>query len=278
MSPDTTVRTGAKRAARKAAASPALRFLARAGYVANGIVHALVGVIVLVIAFGGDGEGDQAGAFKAVAAAPAGFAALWALAISLWALGAWHAAAGLLAYDPRGDATGSAKKWGRRLAEWGQAVVFLALGTLAAAVAIGARPDTEQVAEGASRGILSIPGGPFVLAAVGLGIGVGGVVFVVMGVRQSFEKPVDVPDGALGAWIRALGVAGFVAKGLALLVLGVILVVAAVSIDPDAAGSLDGAVRAILALPLGPVLAGVVGAGFIAYGVFCGFRARYAHL
>ena len=57
---------------------------------------------------------------------------------------------------------------------------------------------------------------------------------------------------------------------------GLLLVVAAVRTDPDAAGGLDGAVHALLALPSGPWLAGIVGAGLIAYGLFCFFRARYA--
>ena len=44
------------------------------------------------------------------------------------------------------------------------------------------------------------------------------------------------------------------------------------------AGGLDGALRALLALAYGPLLVGAVGVGFIAYGFFCLFRARYARL
>ena len=80
-------------------------------------------MIVLVVAFGGDGETDQAGVFKAVAAAPAGFVALWALAIALFALGIYHLLEGILAWG--GDA---ARKWGRRVGECGQALVFIVLG------------------------------------------------------------------------------------------------------------------------------------------------------
>ena len=57
---------------------------------------------------------------------------------------------------------------------------------------------------------------------------------------------------------------------------GVLLVIAAVRADPETAGGLDGAVDAMLALPLGPALAWVVGLGFIAYGVFTIARARFA--
>jgi hypothetical protein len=61
-------------------------------------------------------------------------------------------------------------------------------------------------------------------------------------------------------------------------IVGILLIFASFSSDADTAGGLDGALQALLALDLGPLLVAVVGAGFIAYGVFCLFRARFAHL
>src|SRR6478735_2699188 len=194
------VKTGAKRLAREAESNSVFEVLARAGYVANAIIHALIGVIVLVIAAGGKGEGDQVGALKAVAGAPAGFVMLWLIAIGLCALGGWHAAEGLLARDRSGDTKGAARKWGRRLAEWGQAVVFLAFGMISAAVAIGARPNADKTAEDASRELLRSPGGSIVLAVIGLAIGIAGVVFVIMGARRSFRARMRIPDGTVGRW------------------------------------------------------------------------------
>lgn len=268
----------AKSAARQAESSTVFEVLARAGYVANGIVHVLIGVIVLVIAFGGRAEGDQAGALKAVAGAPLGFVLLWLIAIALLALGLWHTAEGILARDRSGDVEGSARKWGRRAAEWGQALVFIALGAIAAAVALGARPDAEEAAETASRGLLVVPGGSIVLALIGLGIAIGGVSFIVMGVLRSFRKRMDIPDGKVGRSVTMMGVVGFVAKGVALAIVGVLLLIAAVRTDAETAGGIDGAVDAILDLALGPLLVGVVGLGFIAYGVFTVARSRYARM
>ncbi|WP_159501834.1 DUF1206 domain-containing protein [Microbacterium sp. 18062] len=265
--------TVAKDAARATEKSPVFRVLARSGYAANGIVHMLIGAIVLAIVWGAEGESDQSGAFKAIGSAPAGFVALWALAIALAALGVWHAAAAVLARGEDG-----AKKWGLRMSEGGQAVVFVALAVLSGAVALGAKPDADDAAQSASRGVLAVPGGPFLLGAVGLGIGIAGIVFAVMGVRRSFRAKMTIPSGPAGSAITTLGVVGFVAKGVALLTVGVLVTVAAVRVEPDRAGGLDGAISALLLLPLGSWLVGAVGAGFIAYGVFCGFRARYARL
>jgi hypothetical protein len=271
-------KTAAKAVASDARSNTAFEVLARAGYVASGIVHVLIGVVVLVLAFGGDGEGDQVGAMKALAGAPLGLVLLWLIAITLWALGLWHLAEGILARDRSDDVKGAAKKWGRRAAEWGQALVFIALGLLAAAIALGARPDAEKTAESASRGLLDIPGGPIVLALIGVGVTAGGVSFVVMGVRRSFHKRLDIPAGARGRAVEIAGVIGFVAKGVALVIVGVLLLLAAVRTDAETAGGLDGAVDALLNLSLGPLLAGVVGAGFLAYGFFTVFRASFAKM
>ncbi|MDN3497313.1 DUF1206 domain-containing protein [Planococcus sp. APC 4015] len=265
-------------AARDAASNPVLRMLARGGYAANGIVHVLIGAITLAIAVGARAEGDQMGALKAVAGAPLGFVLVWLIAIALCALGVWHAVAGVIVPRFTHDVEGAARKWGRRISEWGQAAIFIALGLIAAAVALGARPSSEEAVTAASRGVLQLPGGSIVLGLTGLGVGIGGVSFIVMGVARSFRNRMDIPDDTAGSAITTLGVVGFVAKGISLAIVGVLLIVAAVQGDAAVAGALDGAIDALLELVLGPLLAGVVGVGFIAYGVFTVFRAKYATL
>jgi hypothetical protein len=260
-------------AARDAERNPVLRLLARAGYVANGLMHGLIGIAVLIAAFGADNEADQTGAFRAVAQAPGGFLLLWAIAIGLAALALWHAVAAIGAR--RADA---AERAGVIVSELGQAIVFAVVGAVAAAVALGARPSAERAAEDSSRGVLAVPGGSLLLTAVALGVAVAGVVFIVMGLRRSFRSKVDFPRSGWGHALSAVGLIGFVSKGIALAIVGVLLLVAAVTIEPDTAGGIDGAVQALLRLPAGPLLGGAVGAGFLAYGVFTVFRARYAKL
>jgi len=266
-------RSAAKQAAREARSSTALRALARGGYAANGVVHLLIGSIVIAVARGAGGESDQAGAFKAIATIPLGFAALWLLAVLLAALGLWHLANGVLA--SRGS---DVKKWAVRVGEWGQALVFVAIAVIAVAVALGARPDADESAQAASRGVLGLAGGPWLLGLVGAGLAVGGVSFIVMGVRRSFRTKVEIPAGLMGGAVTALGVVGFVAKGFALLAVGILLVVAAIRVEPEAAGALDGAIRALLEMTAGPLLVLAIGVGLLAYGVFCFLRARYARL
>lgn len=233
----------------------------------------LVGTIALIIAWRGRGESDQAGALVAIASVPLGFLALWAIAGLLAVLGAYHAIHGLaLRISER------KRRWVRRFAEWSQACVFLGMGGFAAYVALGARPDPDQSVQEASRTVLSMPGGWLILGAVGLGIGIGGISWIFMGARRSYRKLIDLPSGRQGHAISALGVVGFIAKGLALVVVGVLLLVAAVQRDPNQAGGLDAAIQSIRELPFGNLLVGLIGTGFLLFGVFCIFRARYARL
>lgn len=273
----------ARSAARRVEASPLVRALARGGYAASGAVHVLIGLLVLTLAFGVSGEADQSGALRAIAGAPLGLAVLWIIAVLLWALALYHL---IEAFVLRGggatEKTAALKTalttWGRRISEAGQAVVFAALGTVAASVALGARTEGNRSAEDASRGVLALPGGDIVLGLVGLGVAAGGVAFVVMGVMRSFEKKMSIPKDGVGPFVTTLGVVGYIAKGVALAIVGVLLVVAAVTSDASQAGGLDDAFDTLHGLFLGPVLVGLVGAGFVAYGLFLFFRARYARL
>ncbi|WP_336991595.1 DUF1206 domain-containing protein [Leucobacter sp. VD1] len=262
-----------KSAARSAERKTPLRVLARSGYVASGLIHLIIGGIALALAWGGRGEADQAGALTALASAPLGFAALWVVAGLLWALAAYHGVHGVaLRIEQR------PKRWARRSAEWGQAALFLVMGVLAAAVAVGARPDPDSSAREASRGLLTVPGGPVLLGLIGAGVAIGGVSWIVMGVRRSFRKRVALPPGLFGRVVAGIGVLGFVMKGVALTAVGVLLVEAAVQRDPQAAGGFDAAIESLRGLPFGGALVAVMGTGFVAYGVFCVFRARYAKL
>lgn len=249
-----------RHAAREVGDSRAVRTLARAGYAGNGVVHILIGVLVLVATIGGVGaEADQNGALKAVAEAPGGTFFLWLLAIMVWALALYYITEGVIA---RGEST--AKKWAHRIADWGRAVVYIALGFVAASIAMGANPDGDQSAESLSAQLLGLPGGPLILGAVGLAVvGVGGY-FVFKGITQKFKEDLSLPGGTVGKSVTTLGVVGYIAKGIALGIVGILLVVAAVQFDPEKAGGLDEAFQTLLGVPGGPFLAGAVGIGLIA--------------
>ncbi|WP_353809429.1 DUF1206 domain-containing protein [Agromyces sp. SYSU T00194] len=263
-----------KDAARTAERSRTFQVFARSGYVVLGVIHAIIGAIAISVASGGGGgEADQSGAMQQIAKTPFGGVLLWAIAIGLFALAIWSVAEALLA---RGS--DAKEKWGERLKEGGKAVTYVAIGWTALVFAMGGSSDSDQSSQGVAAMLIQAPGGVFVLGLIGLVVlGIGGA-FVWRGVRLDFTESIDVPSGPVGSALVALGVAGYVAKGIGVGIVGVLFVIAAFTLDPEQAGGLDAALKSLLGLPFGVVLLWAIGLGLIAYGAYSVARAKYARL
>jgi hypothetical protein len=270
---DSAMTSTPKAAARAAQDSPLFRTLARIGYVVLGVVHIVIGVIAISIVTGGGGEADQGGAMERIRETPFGLLLLWLIAIGLFALAIWQIAEAFLERDPD-----SKKKWGHRIKFIGTAVAYVAIGWTALVYALGGQSDSSQSSETFSAQLLATPGGVFLLAFVGLIVAGVGVAFIVRGITRAFEKYLDLPSGTARKGIVTFGVVGYIAKGIAVAVAGILFVVAAFTHDPAAAGGLDDALHTLAELPYGPVILWVVGAGLVIYGLFCFARARYARM
>jgi hypothetical protein len=261
------------RGARKVTTSAPLRAAARAGYAVNGIVHALIGVTAISVAVGPGGEADQSGALSELAVAPGGRVLLWVITIALFALALWQVLHALLARG--GDAK---RRWANRLGDLARAIAYVFVGVTALTFARGSSTNSAASSQTLSARVLSVPGGMIWLVAIGLIVFGIGAAFVVRGVTRRFLKRIIVPRGSLGKFVTALGVIGYTAEGVALSVVGVLFWVAAATFDPTKASGLDGALKALVGVPFGVIILVVIGAGFIAYGLYSEFRARYARL
>lgn len=111
--------------------------------------------------------------------------------------------------------------------------------------------------------------------AIAVAVGIG---LVVIGCRRSFRKHITRAPGQLDRAVTVLGVVGYVGKGIAVVVVGVLIAVAGLQSDPDQATGLDAAFEAVRRMPGGVVLLVAIGIGFVAFGVYSFFRARYARL
>jgi hypothetical protein len=259
--------------ARAAQNSRTFRALARGGYVVLGLVHLIIGGIAVSVAVGGGGEADQSGAMEQISRAPFGTVVLWLIVVGLFALGVWQVVEAFLERDPD-----TKKKWGRRVKYVGTALAYFAIGATALAYALGGGSDSSQSTKSFSATLLATPGGVVLLVLVGLVVAAIGVAFVVRGIRRDFERHLTLPAGKVGDGVRILGTVGYVAKGVAVAVVGVLFVVASVTADPEKAGGLDAALKSLADLPFGQVVLWLIGAGVVAYGVYCFARARYTRL
>jgi hypothetical protein len=78
--------------------------------------------------------------------------------------------------------------------------------------------------------------------------------------------------------VARLGQIGYIAKGVALGLVGGLLSYATLTFDPQKARGLDGALQTIVAQPFGGFLLTAVALGFVAFGVFAILQSRYRRM
>jgi hypothetical protein len=249
------------------------RVLVSVGLVSYGIVHLVLAWIATQVALGGGGGGDASstGALKELGSQPFGLVLLWVMAVSLLALVPWQ---GLEAVGgrPGADAKDQLKNRGRAV---GRALVYLVLGITAAGVATGAGAGSSGDAEQTlSARLMSVPFGRALVVAVGVAVLAVGISQIVKGVRRKFVE--DDLAGGVRRGVVILGTVGWVAKGIALGLIGMLFGWAALRHDPQQAGGLDAALGALRDQPFGAVLLTAMAGGFVAFGLYCLAWARNA--
>ena len=258
--------------------SKALEVLARVGLVAYGVVHLLLGWLALQIAWGLSGResADTSGAMKTLADQPFGQVLLWLVAVGLAALALWQASAVIWGYRN----LEGAERVRKQITSGAKAVVFAALGYSAGAAALGAGSSSAQSQQQATSGVLGWPGGRVIVIVAGLVIIGVGVAAIVKGVKKSFAEEIDTSplSPTLRTAVARLGQVGYIAKGLALGVVGGLLSYATLTFDPQKAQGLDGAMQTILAQPFGRFLLTAVALGFAAFGLFAILQSRYRRM
>lgn len=257
--------------ARDLQGSDGFRRVARTGYAVSGVLHILIGWIAIHLALttssGGGESADQEGALAQLRDAPWGVAMLWFAVVALLALAAWQITAAVAASTEDGP--------GDRIKAVAKGVTYLALSVLAWQVAQGGGSGSGSGTESLMTSGL----GRVAVGAVGVGIVAVGGYHVYKGLAKKFLEDLEGGTaGSLGRGVVASGVAGYAAKGVALVVMGVLFVVGALQADPEKASGLDAALRTLAGLPFGKVLLAVVAIGFVAYGIYSFARARYARM
>ncbi|WP_456846141.1 DUF1206 domain-containing protein [Cellulomonas sp. P5_C6] len=252
---------------------------ARAGYAVSGVLHVLIGLLALRIAFGnGTQQADQSGALGAIASTPFGGIVLWFSVLAFLALGAWQVAKAFHGGSPTSSGSGATGA-GDRAKAIGRAVVYLALAFAALSFARGGGTSSSQQTADLTAKLMGAPGGRILVAAVGVAIVAVGGYHVYKGWTKKFLEDLHrLPSGVAGPAVRRLGVAGYVLKGVALAIVGVLFVTAAAQADPSKATGLDGALHTLRDQPAGVALLVIVALGFVAYGIYSFVRARYGRI
>ncbi|WP_284974950.1 DUF1206 domain-containing protein [Arthrobacter sp. efr-133-TYG-104] len=256
--------------AEEASKSRTFERVARAGYAVSGILHVLIGVIALQLAVGRGGEADVTGAISQMASEPAGPFLLWTCFAACAALALWQLGNAILGYRRGVD-----NKVSKRLSAAGQAVVYAALAATLISFVVGKDKNSRESTTDVTASLMKVPFGTAILIAVGAGIMITGIVFGVRGFTRSFKKDLALSSKKEDRDFQlSVGVIGYVAKGIALLLVGLLVVIATVTARPEQSTGLDGSLKALREQPYGPYLLGAVALGLIAYGLFLMVKAK----
>ncbi|MEV2222835.1 DUF1206 domain-containing protein [Nocardia vinacea] len=249
---------------------------ARAGFVASGIVHLIIGYIAIRIAIGSAaGAADQSGAMAELAAKPGGVVALWVGVVAFLLMALWRLAEAALGSASKPDADSKKSEAIDRVKAAGLAVVYFAFAVSAFGFARGSGKSSSRQSAGITARMMQTTAGTIALIASGLIIIVIGGYHVYKGVSQNFLEDLE---GTTSALVRRLGTVGYIAKGLAIAAVGLLVILAVSESEPDKAAGLDGAFKTAGAQPYGVALLVASGLGIITYGLYSFVMARYTKM
>jgi hypothetical protein len=244
--------------------SKAFGILVTVGLLAYGVVHLLVAWIALQLAWtGSNKQASQKGAFQEMASTTFGDVLVWITAVGLFALALWQIFEAIWGHR---DAEEGRKRIVKRLGSAGKAVVYVVLGVSAASTAAGSSSSGSNSQKTMTAKILALPFGRVLVIAIGIGVLVVGGRLVYRGVKKKFVK--DLAGGASQGVLK-LGQVGYIAKGTAFAIVGVLFVIAAITFDPNKGGGLDSALRTLRNQAYGPILLTIMALGIACFGLYC---------
>ena len=256
--------------------SSAFELLSRAGFVARGLIYAIIGILALKLAFGHGGKlTDQKGALHTIAQQPFGKVLLTLVAIGLAGYSLWRLIRAAIGHGPEGSDKGF-----DRVAALASGIAYGVMCILAVEILLGAGGGSGSNVKKSTAGVLGWPAGTWI-------VGIAGVVLIGValyqgyrGITQKFleESKVEEMGPHVKKWISRLGTFGHLARMVVFGLVGVFLIKAAIDYKPSKAVGLDGALAKIVNHSYGPFLLGVVATGLIAFAVYSLSDARYRRI
>ena len=261
------------RAADKADNSDALELVIRGGLVAYGVIHILIGWLAVQIAFGEQAkQASGTGALEYLAKQPLGGFLIWVVALGMVALVIWRLLEAWQAFRTE-DGTDQVKGMVSQLFK---GVLYAVLAFSALQVALGQSGGGGST-DSMTADLMKMTAGQLLVGAVGVGVLAYGGYYVYQGWTEKFLEKLDGrPQNAeTSKAYKWTGKAGYVAKGIAIGLIGGLFIYAAVTHDPQKSGGLDQALQEIAQQPFGQLLLTLTGVGIACYGLFAFARARH---
>jgi hypothetical protein len=253
--------------------------LARLGYLAKGIVYAIVGVLAVQAAFGAGGQTtDTKGALSAIAAQPFGKFLLALLTVGLIGYVVWRFVQAVQDPEHKGD---DAKGWATRLGYAVSGLIYASLAFTAIGLIRGSGGggggNSEQ--DWTAR-LLAQPFGQWLVGLVGAFVIGLGFYQLYQAYKAKFRKQMKLQEMSPTeeTWATRIGRFGLGARGVVFCIIGFFLLQAARQSDASEVRGLDGVLQSLAQQPYGPWLLGIVALGLVAYGIHMAVQARYIRI
>lgn len=253
------------RAGRLARSRP-IEILTRVGFVGYGLLHLAVAWLAVQLVVGHQpGETDQSGAFATLAAQPFGRFLLVVVVVGLAAMAVWQLLLVVIGHGAE------------RLISVGRVLAYGFLAWTALRIVLGTPTSSAQQQQQATAGVLAHPAGKALVVIAGLGVLGLGIGMAVYGAKRKFERKLMTSRMSANARTvaRRSGQIGYVAKGVAFGIVGLLLADAGLTSDPGKSRGLDAALHTLVQQPFGRLLLFAVALGFAAAAVYCFVQARY---
>jgi hypothetical protein len=266
----------AQRAGNKVGQSTAFEALARAGFVARGVIYGTIGILAIKVALGAGGKTtNQTGALKTIAHQPFGKVLLILVAIGLGGYALWRLIHALVGHGPEK----SDDKF-ERLAALGSGVTYALMCAIAVSILLGSSSSSSGSPKKPAAGVLGWPAGTWIVGLAGLVLCGIGLYQLYRGLTHDFLKDSKTEEmsPAVRKWITWIGTFGHLARTVVFGLVGIFLIKAAVDYNPSKAVGLDGALAKLANHSYGEWLLGIVAAGLIAFAIYSLSDARYRRI
>jgi hypothetical protein len=254
--------------------SPWLVWAARFGYAACGFIYIAIGIVALAVALGiGEAPTGSHGVMQFLARQPFAPLLLATLVTGLAGYAALNIAGAISDPERRGVSIGGLIL---RSMDILTGALYIALAFAALGLLVGSS-DSPHTAVALAERLIAIPFGATILGLIGGSLIVGSVYLFIRAAREEFGEMLDkrMLSKQTRAAIALAARAGSAPRGVIFAVCGALAVTAAIARSPQRIGDVDDALAVIREAVLGPLLLALMGAGFIAYGVYQLSKARY---
>ncbi|HEY2799506.1 MAG TPA: DUF1206 domain-containing protein [Chthoniobacterales bacterium] len=252
------------------------RELARVGYAAKALIYLLIGGIALYEAvrrLGAHSSPSQA--MRLLRLQPLGTVALGILAVGMCCYGLHRSLEAIL--GPVRTKSHLLETF-HRLGRLGGGCCYLGFAALAVEFLFSRNHSGGSQTPPKVAGLLMQHSlGNSLITTVGAVLAIVGVkyFFDALSGRYRRSYALDRPSRALALAVHLGAIFGICARGVFFLLCGGLTIYSGLASDPKSARGMQGVLALIQKLPLGQWLYGVLGAGFVSYGLFCVVRTIY---